>query len=263
MDPLLRSLKDEIRSLQDQKCSLCEGMGMRVFEDESGRRYAERCECTYTLRALRAMERANLPTRYEVCTFETFEEYPGRDASIGLAAMKLRRFVNNWSNDQDGTGVLITGGIGTGKTHLAVAALRALIQEHNAVGLFYDHRSLLKAIQKSYDQNSPESEADVLAPVFQADVLVLDELGREKRSEWTGEMIEHILNTRYNDRRTTIITTNYSNEASTLTRRDGTTTETLGDRVGDRIFSRLQEMCLIVEMRGGDFRTSVKRAHLR
>ncbi|GAA3759802.1 ATP-binding protein [Terriglobus aquaticus] len=255
MDPLLRSLKEE-------KCKICEGMGMRVVEDEQGRRYAEPCVCRSYLRGLRAMEKANIPIRHESSTFETFTSYPGRSPSIGMAPMLLRRFVDGWSTDHDGTGLLITGGIGTGKTHLAVATLRALITEHNAVGLFYDHRSLLKAIQNSYNERSSESEYEVLAPVFQADVLVLDELGREKRSDWTGEMVEHILNTRYNDRRTTIITTNYPNEHSAMVRGDSKSGETLGDRVGERIFSRIQEMCLTVEMNGLDFRKTIKRAQL-
>lgn len=235
---------------------------MRVVEDEQGRRYAEPCVCRSYVRGLRAMEKANIPARHESSTFETFMNYPGRTQSIGMAPMRLRRFVDGWSNDQDGTGLLITGGIGTGKTHLAIATLRALITEHNAVGLFYDHRSLLKAIQNSYSDRSSESEYEVLAPVFQADVLVLDELGREKRSDWTGEMVEHILNTRYNDRRTTIITTNYPNEHSAIVRGGSKTDETLGDRVGERIFSRIQEMCLTVEMTGQDFRKTIKRAQL-
>ena len=255
MDPLLRSLKEE-------KCRICEGLGLRGVEDECGRRYAEPCGCRSYLHGLRAIERANIPIRHESSTFDTFTSYPGRSPSIGMAPMLLRRFVDSWSSDQDGTGLLITGGVGTGKTHLAVATLRALVTEHNAVGLFYDHRSLLKAIQNSYNQRSSESEYEVLAPVFQADVLVLDELGREKRSDWTGEMVEHILNTRYNDRRTTVITTNYPNDHSALVRADGKTGETLGDRVGERIFSRLQEMCLTVEMSGQDFRKTFKRAQL-
>jgi DNA replication protein DnaC len=94
--------------------------------------------------------------------------------------------------------------------------------------------------------------------------LVLDELGAAKPSDWVWDTVAHILNTRYNDRRTTIITTNYANAgplgaeggAAKAAMRD----ETLGDRIGERMRSRLQEMCVVVEMNGTDFRQGVKRA---
>ena len=268
MDPDLVRLQQE---LAETKCMLCGDMGMRIVEDESGRRIAERCECSFAKRALRALERANIPTRFEGCKFETFSAYPGRDRSIGLAAELLQRFVNEWPYDQDRKGLLLTGQIGAGKTHLAVATLRALIEQYNAYGVFCDHRGLLKAIQGSYSENSVESESGVLAPVFRADVLVLDDLGGEKRSDWTSEMVEHILNTRYNDRKTTIITTNFLNKAATgvaepargalQEARQALRQENLGDRVGNRIYSRLQEMCYIVELQGKDFREN-RRAYL-
>ena len=96
---------------------------------------------------------------------------------------------------------------------------------------------------------------------------MLDELGAAKPSDWVWDTVAHILNTRYNDRRTTIITTNYANTGPL--RAEGDTNgaaraamrdETLGDRIGERMRSRLQEMCVVVEMQGADFRQGVKRA---
>ncbi len=271
MDPLLHNLRDELR---EQACPLCEGLGMRIVDDGSGRRYAERCECRYSQRALRVLERAKIPVRYESCTFETYDAaFPGAHPSLRRAAEFLRKFVEGYPLETNGSGVLITGAVGTGKTHLAVAALRALIVQRAAVGLFCDYGSLLKQVQNTYNSNANETELDVLAPVFNADVLVLDELGSVKRTDWAWEMVAHILNTRYNDRRTTILTTNYPNEAvnqvpaniqngnasrkSTLDLR-----ETLGDRIGERMFSRIQEMCHSVEVSGKDFRKEIKRPSL-
>jgi DNA replication protein DnaC len=98
-------------------------------------------------------------------------------------------------------------------------------------------------------------------------VLVLDELGAAKPTDWVWDTVAHILNTRYNDRRTTIITTNYPNLAPLVATaganaalRGATHEETLGDRIGERMRSRLQEMCVVVEMHGEDFRQKVKRA---
>ncbi len=110
-----------------------------------------------------------------------------------------------------GRGLLLTGSIGVGKTHLAVGILQALVAERGATGLFYDYRDLLKQVQNSYNAQVAATELEILAPVFEAEVLVLDELGASKPTDWVWDTVAHILNTRYNDRRTTIITTNYAN----------------------------------------------------
>jgi len=111
------------------------------------------------------------------------------------------------------------------------------------------------------------TELELLKPVFAAEVLVLDDLGAQKPNEWVWDTVALILNTRYNDRQTTIITTNYQDlpaGAGTKFDRSGAKAaildDTLGDRIGDRMRSRLAEMCVRVEMRGDDFRQSVKRA---
>ncbi len=251
-------------------CPACEGMGMRILQDEKGNRKAVRCDCYYSTRAIRTIQRAQIPRRYENCTFESYDtNFSGVTRSVQRASEFMRRYVAEYMTTR-GSGILITGGVGTGKTHLAVATMRALITEYRAVGLFYDYSALLKQVQNTYNPNVLQSEFDVLAPVFQADVLVLDELGFVKRTDWAWDMVSHILNTRYNDRKTTIFTTNYLNEppaqitspasegkaARTLTH------ETLGDRIGERMFSRIQEMCHVLEMRGGDFRKGVKRPSL-
>jgi DNA replication protein DnaC len=138
-----------------------------------------------------------------------------------------------------------------------------LVAERGATGMFYDYRDLLKQIQNSYNAQVRETELEILAPVFDAEVLVLDEIGASKPTDWVWDTVAHILNTRYNDRRTTIITTNFAN-AKPLGMDSGTRSymreETLGDRIGERMRSRLQEMCVVVEMQGEDFRQKVKRA---
>jgi DNA replication protein DnaC len=110
------------------------------------------------------------------------------------------------------------------------------------------------------------TELQVLRPVFEAEVLLLDELGAVKPSEWVWDTVSLILNTRYNDNRTTIITTNFADEpAASAIRslspaRAAAREETLGDRIGERMRSRLHEMCRIVKMDGPDFRQKFKSA---
>jgi DNA replication protein DnaC len=131
---------------------------------------------------------------------------------------------------------------------------------------------LLKEIQNSYNSSVQATELDVLRPVFETEVLVLDELGAVKPTEWVWDTVSLILNSRYNDNKTTIITTNFANEpahtaeaanAEFTRARRATAGETLGDRIGERMRSRLHEMCRIVQLQGADFRQTMKSASFR
>lgn len=245
-------------------CSICEGAGLRVIERD-GRRFAVECACRVQERAQRRLKQAGIPRRYEHCTLENYEtRFPSSHRTLGAALLRAKRFVEGYPLETDGTGLLLTGSIGVGKTHLAVGILQALVTERGATGLFFDYRDLLKQVQNSYNPQVRETELEVLRPVFEAEVLVLDELGAAKPTDWVWDTVAHILNTRYNDRRTTIITTNYPNQGPLgAAGGDGSgrlREETLGDRIGERMRSRLQEMCVVVEMMGEDFRQKVKRA---
>ena len=256
----------------DVVCPHCDGQGMRIVEDANGRRSAVACVCRAQRRVRRVLEQARIPRRYEHCTLDSFEPSyggSGSNRSLVRGVMAARKFVASYPIETDGTGLLLTGSIGVGKTHLAVGILQSLITERGASGLFYDYRELLKQVQNSYNPRVAATELEILAPVFDAEVLVLDEIGASKPTDWVWDTVAHILNTRYNDRRTTIITTNYANlpplamtagESAAGQARTAMRDETLGDRIGERMRSRLQEMCVVVEMQGEDFRQKVKRA---
>ncbi len=221
---------------------------------------AEPCECQHERRVGLLRQRAKIPARYLACTLETFR--PGE--GLQLAFEKAQRFVDVYPAVEAGTGLLFTGPIGVGKTHLATAILQKLTAEKGAPGLFCDYRELLKQITNSYNSRVETTELEVLKPVFETELLVLDELGAAKPTDWVWDTVALILNTRYNDKRTTIITTNYPNQRAGGTggteARQAVREETLGDRIGDRMWSRLQEMCVAVEMRGVDYRLGAKRA---
>jgi DNA replication protein DnaC len=248
-------------------CPLCAGSGWKpvVGAPEVG---VTRCDCQLRDRSSSKIAAARIPKRYEHCELSNFTtDFPGADRSVALAHISASRFVREL-DPRDGDGLLLVGGIGTGKTHLAVGILKELIASRGSSCLFCDYRELLKQIQNSYNDSVQVTELQVLRPVFEAEVLVLDELGAVKPSEWVWDTVSLILNSRYNDNRTTIITTNFPDEpAASVARpvslspaRAATREETLGDRIGERMRSRLHEMCRFVRMDGPDFRQKFKSA---
>ncbi len=256
---------------QQAVCPQCGGTGWKEV-GTGGARRVRRCDCVAGSRAQRLLERARIPARYEHCEFDSFEpDYAGPNPALEKSLLTARKFVADYPVENNG--LLFIGPIGVGKTHLAVSILKELVAAKGVPCLFYDYRELLKQIQNSYNPSEPTTEMQVLRPVFEAEVLVLDELGAVKPTEWVWDTVSHILNTRYNDKRTTIITTNYPDQAAGETgrrsfsqseaARAAARDETLGDRIGERMRSRLHEMCRTVEMRGEDFRQKVHKASRR
>lgn len=278
---------------------MCAGTGWKTVEraapDENAQRvslnkqgagsgkprlvWAVPCDCTEDDRAAREMARARIPRRYEHCDFENFDtdlygheegpDAPAWNRSLEQAKLVVEAFARDYPLGSD-TGLLLMGPCGAGKTHLAVSALRHIVRRGHT-GLFYDYRELLKEIQGSYNPESQTSELGVLEPVLTAEVLLLDDLGANKPSAWALETVGHILNTRYNERRITLLTTNYldgpdqktGSPAPRLPSRQTVTAareDSLSDRLGKRVRSRLYEMCRTIELFAPDYRREVRQA---
>jgi DNA replication protein DnaC len=224
-------------------CRICFGTGLEVVEGKGARPCA--CRAKGTQSGL--LDRAKLPRRYERCHWNNYQPVNSTQRAALELSMQLAMDFPNTDE-----GLLLTGPVGVGKTHLAVSILKGLA-ERGFTCLFYEFGTLLKEIQDSYNPNTKASELSILRPVLEADVLVLDELGASKPTDWVRDTMAHIINTRYNDRRLTVFTTNYPDE------RANDREETLEDRIGARMRSRLYEMCRNVKITGSDYRRSTGR----
>ena len=235
-------------------------------------RLAVPCDCTVSDRRARIFERARLPKRYLHCNFESYDTdlyERDRDAntwnqSLEQAKIVVQGFARDFPVNAE-HGLLLMGSCGVGKTHLAVAALTEIVLRGHT-GLFYDYRELLKQIQDSYNPESNATEMGVLEPVLKTEVLLLDDLGSSKPSLWALETVGHILNTRYNEHRVTLLTTNFLDSPASSTTQRGAPArpvaveDSLTDRVGTRIRSRLFEMCRTLEIHAPDYRKEIRQA---
>jgi DNA replication protein DnaC len=201
-----------------------------------------RCDCWRDTLAERQLAHSRIPRRYVHCELANFEQTVD---SLREAHRRARAFVDAFPAVEKG--LLLHGRHGVGKTHLAVAILKEIVRSKGARGYFYETRELLKLVRDTY-AGGDNTEMDVLRPVLEADLLVLDDLGAEKTSEWVQETLGLVVNTRYSERRPTIFTTNLEDSA------DAGDVNSMLVRVGARIRSRLFEMCHWVHMDGFDIR---------
>ena len=232
--------------------------------DQKGKTVARRCECYLKKRKQVLSDKAAIPRRYKNCTLDNFEIHKN-NASHKDAQKISRQFVKNFPA-QD-IGLLFIGPCGVGKTHLASAILNELIKTKNAYCYFTDFRELIRNIQNTFTPDSPISESDVLNPVFQSQVLVMDELGAKRTTAWVEDTVFYIINNRYNNKKLTIFTSNYlDNKEDEVDARQEffkQKDDTLIDRIGVRLRSRIYEMCKVVEMWGEDYRKVIKQANYR
>ncbi len=253
------------------QCELCNGDGRCFEEDDLGRSIVTECACTEFKRRLHLLNEAGIPGKFLTSTFETFQGSSKKsEMSKNFAKTVAMEFVKNYGKNN--RGLVFTGGPGTGKTHLAISTVKSLILDKGVDCKFVDFFQLLADIRHGYSKDV--SEQTLIQPYAQSKVLVIDELAKGRNTEWELTILDQVISNRYNTAdKITLFTTNFmqdkpksQTEHSKIdTNRSGFadmfTQETLEDRVGPRIYSRMLETCEFLKLEGKDYRQIHKKVH--
>jgi DNA replication protein DnaC len=226
-------------------CEICHGTRWKSVTVDGVERLT-RCDCWRATVVEKHLSDSRVPSKFAKAELDTYKP----DTDSQRDALRLaKRFVATFPVEQKG--LVFFGPPGVGKTHLAAGLLKAVIREKGARGYFFQTTELLRLVRETYNRGVDETEMDVLRPVLEADVLVLDDLGVEKTSEWVHETLGLVINSRYNAKRSTIIT---SNLVDAVDPHDKDFINSFMMQLGQRTRSRLLEMCEWVEVQGADIR---------
>ena len=250
------------------ECSLCGGTGWRPVE-KNGWRAVEVCSCRRQARDEQWwMEQARIPRgfREEGKDFNNF--YDLGNPSLQMALIKARGFVDNYlvPAKVPPKGLLFMGSPGVGKTHLAIAIMKQLMMQKGVDCLFCSYPEFLEQVLQTYDPISSQSSASIIQPVLETEVVLIDDLGARRTSDWVEDTVTYVLNYRYNEKKATLVTSNLPDNSDEVKERSPSGKyrigDTLTDRIGLRVRSRLYEMCELVRISANDFRQTVQ-AHSR
>ncbi len=245
-------------------CAECNGEGVIFNTSKRGYQSVTECpRCSDLDRRIRLCKDAQLPARYwnkDIFSFNTYAAQTDWQGNIGNLP-EVKSVVYNYSvNFVPGAkGLLLCGQVGTGKTHLLVGIVRELTLNKGVPCRFLEFTHLLSQLRRAIENQ--EKSTALLEALSSVPVLAIDELGKGRKTDWELSIIDELISKRYNRCLTTLFTTNYPlEEPSRPSKKDGPThinsefikpleTQTLSNRVGERIVSRLFEMTRVVEFK--------------
>jgi DNA replication protein DnaC len=223
---------------------VCDGSGWLLDDDSD---VARPCECR-EIRINRASSRrigSGVPRRFREVSFD---RNPIRDLDP-MVVRQVRDFVADIDRNLDaGRGFWFYGDVGTGKTSLAMLISKSASDAGRSVAI-YSVPQLLAHIKATYEDGSGSSYLDLFKRLSRVDLLHLDDLGAEKRTEWVLEQLYAIVNERWQEQRSILVTTNLADR------------EELREQVGARTVSRLSEMCATIPIMGRDLRAAAALDH--
>jgi DNA replication protein DnaC len=215
---------------------VCDGSGWIEIDELTARP----CECR-AVRAKRKQSRrlgTGIPKRFRGVGFD---RQPIADMDPALVR-EIRSFVRDVNgNLEKGRGLWLFGDVGTGKTSLAMLVSKAALDAGRSVAI-YSMPRLLSDIKETYEDRSETSYMQLFERLAGVDLLHIDDLGAEKRTEWVLEQLYSIINERWQEQRSVIVTTNLID------------VDELRDQIGPRTVSRLHEMCDLIPIMGRDRR---------
>lgn len=215
------------------KC-LCQSTGRKRAELEERKKRIEEL-----------LSHSNLGKKYSRAIFENFQIRQGTEDAFFAA----RRYMEEWPKRKlSGEGLIIYGPPGNGKSHLAAAITHGIVERHLNSVLFANVPELLVDIMSSFEKK--EETDKIRKRLHECDLLVLDDIGTERWSQWVEQIMYVVINKRLNDEKPLVLTTNC-------------TPKELAETVGTKIWSRLQGACLLVENAGTDYRKEQAKERLR
>lgn len=244
-------------------CDKCDGEGRIFQQNEKGLAYFAECECSRIKKRFRLLEDAGIPGKFAEADFDSFEKHHQTQGRAKRVAMD---FVTDYKKSKTnfGRGLIFMGAPGLGKTHLAIAIIKALTLDQGVDCRFVDFFQLLSDIRHGYSEDM--SDQKFTQPYQEAQVLVIDELAKGRNTEWELTVLDQLISNRYNAAdKVTIFTTNYPSELVIEKKEtsgdgplknyaDSYTRESLQEKIGARVYSRLAEMCKFVMIQGQDLR---------
>jgi len=238
-------------------CPRCQGTGF-VGDPRDRRAPRRRCVCRVANARIELFNRAHIPARHAGSTRTSFD---GKKKGPAVPFLAVANYLKDYQPGSENRGLVLYGRVGRGKTHLMVAVLRELILDHGVSARFVEFSHLIADLKSSFDRGS--GAAALLDPLSSVDVLAIDELGKGRVTEWETTVLDELISRRYNAAATILATTNWEPRAATgqavpsLARPDDA--PALVDRVGPRIYSRLEETCDFVPCLGDDYRSHLRR----